>query len=167
MLWVKSLEHRSPASSSGASFSAWERRVRNASDWWWTTRDHRKVTDSFKAEKRNEHAWTFSPRSPGRVWKNGGISSILFTNLSRSWKLENGWSKVFRTRAVICITFVSNWAFLDLKEIFWGGGGGILSRYSELSRKRSPSPLLDNKVVDYGRWSSTGKIKKINSNWPD
>ena len=31
----------------------------------------------FRAEKRNEHAWTFLPRSPGRVWKNGGISNIL------------------------------------------------------------------------------------------
>ena len=32
---------------------------------------------SFRAEKRYEHAWTFFPRSPGRVWKNGGISNIL------------------------------------------------------------------------------------------
>ena len=31
----------------------------------------------FRAEKRNEHAWTFLPRSPGRAWKNGGISNIL------------------------------------------------------------------------------------------
>ena len=31
----------------------------------------------FRAEKRNEHAWTFLPRSPGRVWKNGEISNIL------------------------------------------------------------------------------------------
>ena len=31
----------------------------------------------FRAEKRNEHAWTFLPRSPGRVWKNGRISNIL------------------------------------------------------------------------------------------
>ena len=29
-----------PASSSGASFFAWQRRARNASDWWWTARDH-------------------------------------------------------------------------------------------------------------------------------
>ena len=34
------------------------------------------VTKSFRAEKSNEHAWTFLPRSPGRVWKNGGISNI-------------------------------------------------------------------------------------------
>ena len=32
---------------------------------------------TFRAEKCNEHAWTFLPRSPGRVWKNGGISNIL------------------------------------------------------------------------------------------
>ena len=32
---------------------------------------------TFRAEKRNEHAWTFLPRSPGRVWKNGGISNIF------------------------------------------------------------------------------------------
>ena len=31
---------------------------------------------------------------------------------------------LYRTRAVICITFVSNQAFLDSKQIFWGGGGG-------------------------------------------
>ena len=31
----------------------------------------------FRAEKRNEHASTFLPRSPDRVWKNGGISNIL------------------------------------------------------------------------------------------
>ena len=31
----------------------------------------------FRAEKRNEHACIFLPRSPGRVWKNGGISNIL------------------------------------------------------------------------------------------
>ena len=31
----------------------------------------------FRAEKRNEHARTFLPRSPGRVWKNGGISNNL------------------------------------------------------------------------------------------
>ena len=31
----------------------------------------------FRAEKRKEHAWTFLPRSPGLVWKNGGISNIL------------------------------------------------------------------------------------------
>ena len=43
-----------------------------------------KITDyitfppaNFRAEKRNEHAWTFLPRSPGRVLKNGGISNIL------------------------------------------------------------------------------------------
>ena len=29
----------------------------------------------FRAEKRNEHARTFLPRSPGRVSKNGGISN--------------------------------------------------------------------------------------------
>ena len=33
-----------PASSSGASFFAWQRRARNASDWWWTSRDHWKGT---------------------------------------------------------------------------------------------------------------------------
>ena len=32
----------------------------------------------FRAEKHNEHAWTFVPRSPGRVWIGGGISNILF-----------------------------------------------------------------------------------------
>ena len=32
---------------------------------------------AFRAEKRNEHARTFSPSSPGRVWKNGEISNIL------------------------------------------------------------------------------------------
>ena len=32
----------SAASSSGASFFAWQRRARNASDWWWTARDHGK-----------------------------------------------------------------------------------------------------------------------------
>ena len=37
------------------------------------------VTD-FRAEKRNEHAWTFLPRSPGRVWKNGGISKLFLPN---------------------------------------------------------------------------------------
>ena len=31
----------------------------------------------FRAEKRSEHARTFLPRSPGRVWKNGGISNNL------------------------------------------------------------------------------------------
>ena len=31
----------------------------------------------FRAEKCNEHALTFLPRSPGRVWKNGGIWNIL------------------------------------------------------------------------------------------
>ena len=31
----------------------------------------------FRAEKCTEHAWTFLPWSPGRVWKNGGISNIL------------------------------------------------------------------------------------------
>ena len=31
----------------------------------------------FRAEKRNEHARTFLPRSPGRVLKNGGISNNL------------------------------------------------------------------------------------------
>ena len=36
-----------PASSSGASFFAWQRRARNASDWWWTARDHGKGTDTF------------------------------------------------------------------------------------------------------------------------
>ena len=30
------------ASSSGASFFAWQRRARNASDWWWTAWDHGK-----------------------------------------------------------------------------------------------------------------------------
>ena len=35
---------------------------------------------SFRAEKRNEHAWTFLPRSPGRVWKNGGISKLFLPN---------------------------------------------------------------------------------------
>ena len=34
-----------PASSSGASFFAWLRRARNASDWWWTARDHGKGID--------------------------------------------------------------------------------------------------------------------------
>ena len=31
----------------------------------------------FRAEKRNKHAWTFLPRSPGRVWKNGRVSNIF------------------------------------------------------------------------------------------
>ena len=34
-------------------------------------------TLTFRAEKRNEHAWTCLPRSPRRVWKNGGISNIF------------------------------------------------------------------------------------------
>ena len=33
------------ASSSGASFFAWQRQARNARDWWWTARDHGKGTD--------------------------------------------------------------------------------------------------------------------------
>ena len=33
------------ASSSGAWFFAWQRRARNASDCWWTARDHGKGTD--------------------------------------------------------------------------------------------------------------------------
>ena len=36
---------RITASSSGAWFFAWQRRARNASDWWWTARDHGKVID--------------------------------------------------------------------------------------------------------------------------
>ena len=36
-----------------------------------------KQSRRFRAEKRNEHAWTFLPRSPGRVWKNGGTSNIF------------------------------------------------------------------------------------------
>ena len=35
------------------------------------------LSPAFRAEKRNEHAWTFLPGSPGRVWKNGGISNIF------------------------------------------------------------------------------------------
>ena len=34
-------------------------------------------------------------------------------------------------------------------------------KYSQLSRKRPP--LVHDKVVAYGRWSSTGKIKKIHA----
>ena len=37
----------------------------------------RRLCERFRAEKRNEHAWTFLPRSPGRVWKSGGIWNIL------------------------------------------------------------------------------------------
>ena len=37
--------------------------------------------------------------------------------------------------------------------------------YSQLSRKRPPS--LHDKVVAYGSWSSSGKLKKIISNWTD
>ena len=36
-----------------------------------------KAVFMFRAEKRNEHASTLLPRSPDRVWKNGGISNIL------------------------------------------------------------------------------------------
>ena len=39
--------------------------------------EQKKRPAHFRAEKRNEHAWTFYPRSPGRVWKNGGISNNL------------------------------------------------------------------------------------------
>ena len=38
-----------PASSSGASFFAWQRPARNASDWWWTARDHGKGTDGGRS----------------------------------------------------------------------------------------------------------------------
>ena len=37
------------ASSSGASFLAWQRRARNASNWWWTARDHGKGTDGGRS----------------------------------------------------------------------------------------------------------------------
>ena len=38
-----------PASSLGASFFAWQRRARNASDWRWTARDHGKGTDGGRS----------------------------------------------------------------------------------------------------------------------
>ena len=54
--------------------------VRTVSPWpcWpsWATQSVY-LEGRFRAEKRKEHAWTFLPRSPGRVWKNGGISNIL------------------------------------------------------------------------------------------
>ena len=44
----------------------------------------------FRTEKRNEHALTFLPKSPGRIWKNGGISNIFLPNDKRfpfiTWK---------------------------------------------------------------------------------
>ena len=40
-----------------------------------------KPAATFKAEKRNEHVWTFLPRSPSRVWKNGGILNILLPKI--------------------------------------------------------------------------------------
>ena len=45
MSFLSSHNHLNSASSSGASFFAWQRRARNASDWWWTARDHGKGTD--------------------------------------------------------------------------------------------------------------------------
>ena len=47
----------------------------NRGDYEWTPGTSRIV--HFRAEKRNEHAWIFLPRSPGRVWKNGGIQKYV------------------------------------------------------------------------------------------
>ena len=66
------------ASSSGASFFAWQRRARNASDWWWTARDHGKGTDSWRSASR--------PLSPSRahfhqkrdVWVRGRVRWVMW-----------------------------------------------------------------------------------------
>ena len=52
--------------------------------------DKRDRIGTFRAEKRTEYAWTFLPRSPGRVWENGGISNIFLPKIKMflliTWK---------------------------------------------------------------------------------
>ena len=83
---------RCPASSSGASFFAWKRRARNASDWWWTAGDHGKGTDGGQ-----------SPLSPSRlplrahfhrkraVWVGGSEVSVKRGLTVITIPVVNGW----------------------------------------------------------------------------
>ena len=70
-----------PASSSGASFFAWQRRARNASDRWWTARDHGKGANGrrsrlpLRAHRRetagyeaNPGRWNALTRSLVQLW---------------------------------------------------------------------------------------------------
>ena len=78
------------ASSSGASFLAWQRRARNASDWWWTARDHgahRRETSGYEAALE----WHTSPSRRVCHWCFYHIltSSVIyfFNRHTATWNL--------------------------------------------------------------------------------
>ena len=66
------------ASSSGASFFAGQRRARNASDWWWTARDHGKGTDGGRS------VVSFPPPF-ARTSKERRLGTRQFERPAREW----------------------------------------------------------------------------------
>ena len=71
------------ASPWGVSFLAWSRRARNASDWWWTARNHGKGTVvSFPPSSSR----TFSSRE--RCLVRGSLCTLHRNKLNLFWRYK-------------------------------------------------------------------------------
>ena len=85
-----------PASSSGASFFAWQRRARNTSDWWWTARDYGKGTDGGRSAC--QILCRFLCKKTASLHTGCG-QAILFSNLA-TWTGLNSFLKISKSSAL-------------------------------------------------------------------
>ena len=98
-----------PASFSGASFFAWQRRARNTSDWWWTARDYGKGTDGGRSACQILCRFLCKKTASSHT---GCGQAILFSNLA-TWTGLNSFVKI-RTRPPL--NFPPSWK-QDLPDV--------------------------------------------------
>ena len=85
-----------PASFSGASFFAWQRRARNTSDWWWTARDYGKGTDGGRSACQILCSFLCKKTASSHT---GCGQAILFSNLA-TWTGLNSFLKISNSSAI-------------------------------------------------------------------